>query len=68
MHTAMAVQMAYNQDNATFGVPDYMEYGLGASTNLAGFDVNLTWSNTDHNDSECDDACGTVLLSISQSF
>ena len=44
-----------------------MEYGLGASTNLAGFDVNLTWSNTDHNDSECDDACGMVLLSVSQS-
>ena len=62
------VAKQYIQDNTTFGVPDYVEYGLGASVNLAGFDVNLTWSDTDHNDSECDDACGMVLLSVSRSF
>jgi hypothetical protein len=62
------VARQYIQDNATFGGPDYMEYGLGASVNLARFDVKLTGSDTDHNDSECDDACGVLLLSLSQSF
>ena len=62
------VAKQYIQDNATFGVPDYVEYGLGAGVNLAGFDVSLTWSDTDHNNSECDDACGMALLSVSKSF
>jgi hypothetical protein len=49
-------------------LPDYVEYGLGATVNLAGFDVNIAWSNTDMNNSECGDACGMVLLSVSRSF
>lgn len=54
--------------NATFGVPDYVEYGIGATVNLAGFDVNLTWSDTDMTDAECGDACGMFLMSVSRSF
>ena len=61
------VAKQYIQDNATFGLPDYVEYGIGATVNLAGFDVNLTWSDTDMEDSECDDACGMFLLSVSRS-
>lgn len=62
------VAKQYIQDNTTFGLPDYVEYGIGATVNLAGFDVNLTWSDTDMSDTECGDACGMFLLSVSRSF
>jgi hypothetical protein len=58
----------YIDRNATFGLPDYVECGRGATVNLAGFGVNLAWSDADMNDSECGDACGMVLLSVSRSF
>ena len=58
----------YIDRTATFGLPDYVECGRGATVNLAGFDVNLAWSDADMNDSECGDACGMVLLSVSRSF
>lgn len=56
----------YIEKNTTFGQPDYVEYGLAASVNLAGFDVSLTWSDTDN--SACKDACGMVILGVSRSF
>lgn len=62
------VAKQYIDRNATFGLPDYVEYGIGATVNLAGFDVNLMWSDTDMTDAECGDACGMVLLSVSRSF
>lgn len=62
------VAKQYIDDNATFGVPDYVEYGIGATVNLVGFDVNLTWSDTDMSEAECGDACGMFLLSVSRSF
>ena len=49
-------------------MPDYVEYGIGATVNLAGFDVNLAWTDTDLTEAECGDACGMVLLSVSRSF
>lgn len=62
------VAKQYIDRNATFGQPDYVEYGIGATVNLVGFDVNLTWSDTDLSETECGDACGMVLLSVSRSF
>ncbi|MGB0630108.1 MAG: TorF family putative porin [Alphaproteobacteria bacterium] len=62
------VAKQYVDDNANFGLPDYVEYGIGATVNLAGFDVNLTWSDTDMSETECGDACGMLLLSVSRSF
>ena len=62
------VAKQYIDRNATFGQPDYVEYGIGATVNLVGFDVNLTWSDTDLSEAECGDACGMVLLSVSRSF
>lgn len=55
-------------DNATFGVPDYVDYSTGGTVNVAEFDVNLMWSDTDISEAECGDACGMVLLSVSRSF
>ena len=65
---AADVAKQYIQDNTTFGLPDYVEYGIGATVNLAGFDINLTWSDTDMSETECGDACGMLLLSVSRSF
>lgn len=62
------VAKQYIDRNDTFGSPDYVEYSIGATVNLAGFDVNVTWSDTDMNDAECGDACGMALLSVSRAF
>ena len=62
------VAKQYIEDNGTFGLPDYVDYGIGATVNVGGFDVNLTWSDTDMTESECGDACGMVLLSVLRSF
>lgn len=62
------VAKQYIDDNTTFGLPDYVDYSVGATVNIAGFDLNLTWSDTDLSETECGDACGMVLLSVSRSF
>ena len=62
------VAKQYIDRNANFGTPDYVEYGAAATVNLAGFDVSLSWTDTDMTDAECGDACGMVLLSVSRSF
>lgn len=54
--------------NSTFGFPDYVDWAIGGTVNVAGFDLNLTYSDTDMSKSECDDACGMVLFSVSRSF
>lgn len=56
----------YIELNDRYGQPDYVEYGLGASVNLVGFDVSLNW--TDTSNSACKDACGMVVLGVSRSF
>ncbi len=58
----------YIEKNAVFGFPDYVDWSIGATVALAGFDVNLTYSDTDMSASECSDACGALLLSVSRSF
>ena len=53
-------------DNAAFGAPDYVDYSVGIATNVLGFDLDLTWTDTDIDG--CDDACGAVLFTVSRSF
>jgi len=62
------VAKQYIENNTAFGQPDYVDYSIGGTVNIAGFDVNLTWSDTDLSSSECSDACGMVLMSVSRSF
>ena len=49
------------------GFPGQFSANVGL-TSLVGFDLGLTWSDTDHSDSECSDACGQVLFTVSRSF
>ena len=54
-------------DEATFGVPDYLTWTVGLSRSLWGFDFGLSYVDTD--ESSCGDACGaTVIFSVSRSF
>ena len=53
-------------NNTAFGTSDYIDWTLGASANIAGFDVGVTWTDTDL--SGCGDLCGAVFLSVSRSF
>ncbi len=62
------VAKQFIEKNATFGQPDYVDYSIGGTVNVAGFDVNVTWSDTDLSETECSDACGMVLFSVSRSF
>ncbi|NQU70527.1 MAG: hypothetical protein HQ514_08250 [Rhodospirillales bacterium] len=58
-----------NVDNNTaFGFPDYLDYSVGISANVVGFDIGATWTDTDMSDSDCDDPCGMVVFSLSRSF
>lgn len=58
----------YVKKNATFGYPDYVDYSIGGTVNVVGFDLNVTYTGTDMNNSECSDACDMVYFSISRSF
>ena len=55
-------------DNAAFGTPDYVDYSIGISANVLGFDVDLRWTDTDMSKSECDDPCGMAVFTVSRSF
>lgn len=56
------------KNNTAFGSPDYVDYSIGGTVNVVGFDLNLTYSDTNMSQSECSDACGMVLFSVSRSF
>jgi len=64
----LLIAKKHTQENATFGVQDYVDYDLSASVNGAEFDVNLTWSDAYHNDNDRDNHYGMALLTISQCF
>lgn len=56
-------------EEATFGVPDYMDWSAGIGYNFSGFDLSVTYIDTDLNTSECADGCDAkAILSISRSF
>ena len=57
-------------DNAKFGVEDYMDWGLGLSTNVEGFDIGLRYIDTDLNETaDCPDGCEErVILSLTKTL
>ncbi len=56
-------------DEAAFGVPDYMDWSVGLGYNLKGFDLSLSYVDTDLSKSECSDGCDSrVIFGISRSF
>jgi uncharacterized protein (TIGR02001 family) len=58
------------EDEASFGVPDYYDWSVGLGYNLEGFDLALTYVDTDLDEpSQCADGCeDRVIFSISRSF
>ena len=62
------VAKQYIEKNTVFGQPDYVDWSVGATVNVAGFDLNVTYSDTDISSSRCSDACGMALFSVSRSF
>jgi uncharacterized protein (TIGR02001 family) len=57
-------------DNAAFGVPDYTDWSLGLGYTLAGFDLSVSYVDTDLDEPrECADGCAErVIFGISRSF
>lgn len=58
------------EDNDAFGVEDYMDWGIGLSANIEGFDVGVRYIDTDLDETEdCADGCEErVIFSISKSL
>jgi uncharacterized protein (TIGR02001 family) len=59
-------------DNVAFGAPDYSEYSIGVSKSVGGFDLGLTWHDTDLSSTECfggTDLCDSrVVFALSKSL
>lgn len=55
-------------NNAAFGYPDYLEWNLTGSVNIAGFDVALTYSDTDLGTAFKDNAGSKAIVTVSRSF
>jgi len=56
-------------DEVAFGVPDYTDWSIGLGATVEGFDVSVTYSDTDLDSSECADGCDDrVVLAVSRSF
>lgn len=54
-------------DEATFGVPDYLTWSIGLSKSFFGFDFALSYVDTD--EGSCGNGCdATVIFSVSRSF
>ena len=64
--------IAYNSidDEAAFGVPDYLDYGVSLAYNLYGFDLSVSWVDTDLDEpTECAAACDDLFVFlVSRSF
>lgn len=56
------------KDNAAWGTDDYMDYSIGASINLLGFDISAAWTDTDLSKNQCDELCGIFTVTASRSF
>ncbi|MBV1889361.1 MAG: TorF family putative porin [Proteobacteria bacterium] len=57
-------------DNAAFGVPDYMDWSVGLGYSYADFDFSVNYIDTDLKEpSECADGCDSkVIVGISRTF
>src|SRR5690606_21502803 len=60
------------EENAVFGTPDYLEWGLGAGVAWQGFDFSGRYLSTDLSREECfggSDLCGgRVVLSVARAL
>lgn len=69
---ALSAHVGYQSidDNAAFGVPDYTDWSVGLGYSYEGFDLALTYVDTDLKEpSECADGCAERLIaSVSKSF
>lgn len=69
---ALSAHIGYQDidDEAAFGVPDYIDWSLGLGYNLAGFDLSLQYIDTDLDEpGECSDGCDSrVTFGIFKSF
>lgn len=55
-------------DNAVFGSPDYIDFLVGLTADVLGFDLQLAYIGTDMSDTECPDACDQVVFTLSTGF
>ncbi len=57
-------------DNTTFGSPDYTDWAIGLGYSWEGFDLGLTYTDTDLDEpGECADGCAErVVFNVSRSF
>ena len=55
-------------NNVAFGTDDYLDYSIGATVNIAGFDLTLAWTDTDLSTAQCNDLCGIFTVTLSRSF
>lgn len=54
---------------STFGKPDFIDWSIGATYAMHGFDLSLTYIDTDLTNAECSKGCdGDVVFGISRSF
>ncbi len=57
------------EHNTVFGVPDYMDWSVGLGYSFKGFDLSLSYIDTDLSKSECADGCDSkIIFGISRSF
>ena len=58
------------EDNMTFGFPDYLEWIIGLSTSVQGFDLSIAYMDTDLKNSEGAEgvADSRAVFSVSRSF
>ncbi|TAJ94570.1 MAG: hypothetical protein EPO31_10530 [Gammaproteobacteria bacterium] len=56
------------EDNAVWGGPDYLDWKVGVSKAINKFNFDLSYVDTDLNDTECNDICDAVVFTISSSF
>ena len=61
------VAKQFIDDEAAFGSPDYLEWNISASINLAGFDLSVAYTDTDITGSP-DGKDGMVYFSVGRSF
>lgn len=56
-------------DEAAYGTPDYVDWNVGLGATVEGFDLSLSYKDTDLSRTECADGCdGAVIFTISRTL
>ena len=68
----LSIGQQWIDKNAAFGTPDYLTWSVGLSVNIKGFDVSISYVDTDLGKNGCfggSDLCGAAaLFTVSRSF